>query len=112
MSARAQTAPGYRARPAPRRSSRNPSRIRWDKLGRVALVLVLLAIMASYVSPLVNFFDAWSDSRAERVQLQQLLQQNRELRAKAAALDGQGAAESEARQMGMVAAGERSYVLK
>jgi cell division protein FtsB len=112
VSARAHAARSYRARPAPRRAARNPSRIRWDKLGRVALVLVLLAIFASYVNPLVNFIDAWSDSRTERGQLQQLKEQNAELRAKAAALNGPAAAEREARRMGMVALGERAYVIK
>jgi cell division protein FtsB len=112
MSARAQAARGYRPRPAPRRSARNPSRIRWDKLGRVALVLVLMAILASYINPVVDFFDAWSDSRAERAQLQQLQQQNQDLRARAAALSGPDAAEREARRLGMVAPGERSYVIK
>jgi cell division protein FtsB len=112
MSARAHVARSYRARPAPRRTPRNPSRIRWDRLGRVALVLVLLAILASYVNPLVNFLDAWSDSTAEREQLQQLQQQNGKLRAKAAALDGPDAAEREARRLGMVSPGERSYVIK
>jgi cell division protein FtsB len=95
-----------------RRSTRNPSRIRWDKLGRVALVLVLLAILASYVNPIVDFFDAWSDSRAERQQLSQLQEQNRELRARAAALAGPNAAELEARRQGMAAAGELPYVIK
>ena len=80
MSARAHAAPRYRARPAARTARRNPSRIRWDKLGRVVLVLVLLLVLASYVNPLVNFVDAWQDSRAERAQLQQLQQQNQELR--------------------------------
>lgn len=112
MSARAHAARGYRARPAPRRSSRNPSRIRWDKLGRVTLVVVLLAVLASYVNPVVDFFDAWSDSRAERSQLTQLKEQNAELRARAAALEGPDAAEREARRLGMVAAGERSYVIE
>jgi len=112
MSARAHAARGYRARPAPRRAARNPSRIRWDKLGRVALVLVLVAILASYVNPVVDFFDAWSDSRTERAQLQQLQQQNQDLRARAAALDGPDAAEREARRLGMVATGERSYVIE
>ena len=112
MSARAHAARGYRARPGPRRSGRNPSRIRWDRLGRVALVLVLLAILASYVNPIVDFVDAWSDSRTERAQLSQLQEQNRELRARAAAVDGSDAVEHEARRQGMVAAGERSYVVK
>ncbi|MGI9021435.1 MAG: septum formation initiator family protein [Solirubrobacterales bacterium] len=112
MSAGAHSSRGYRARPAPRAARRNPSRIRWDKLGRVVLVLVLLAVLASYVSPLVNWVDAWRDSRAEQGQLQQLQESNRELRAKAAALAGPDAAEREARRLGMVAPGERSYVIK
>ena len=112
MSARAHAAPRYRARPAPRSARRNPSRIRWDKLGRVVLVIVLLLVLASYVNPLVNFVDAWRDSRAERVQLQQLQEQNQELRAKGAALSGPDAAEREARRLGMVAGDERSYVIK
>ncbi len=112
MSARAQAAPRYRARPAARTSRRNPSRVRWDKLGRVVLVLALLLVLASYINPLVNFVDAWQDSRAERTQLQQLQQQNQELRSKAAVLSGPDAAEREARRLGMVAGDERSYVIK
>ena len=112
MSARAHAVQRYRARPAARTARRNPSRIRWDKLGRVVLVVVLLLVLASYVNPLVNFVDAWRDSGAERAQLQQLQQQNQELRSKAAALSGPDASEREARRLGMVAAGERSYVIK
>ena len=112
MSARAHAARGYRVRPAPRRGSSGASRIRWDKLGRVALVIVLFAILASYVSPVVNFVDAWHDSRGERAALQELQRQNAELRSKASALDGPDAAERAARRLGMVAAGERSYVIK
>ena len=75
-------------------------------------MLVLVAILASYVNPLVNFVDAWQDSQAERGQLQKLKAQNAELRAKASALNGPDAAENEARRLGMVYAGERSYVVK
>jgi len=112
MSARAQPARRYRARPAPRSQRRNPSRIRWDKLGRVVLVIVLFAILASYINPIVNALDAWHDSRAERAQLQQLQQQNSELQTKAGALAGADAPERAARALGMVADGERSYVIK
>ena len=44
-------------------------RIQWDRVGRVALVLVLVAILASYVRPALNFFDAWNDSKAEHASL-------------------------------------------
>jgi cell division protein FtsB len=99
-------------RPAPRRGGRRTSRIRWDKLGRVVLVIVLVAVLASYIGPALNFVDAWQDSRSEHSQLQQLQRENAQLRARAATLDGPDAAERAARSLGMVAPGERSYVIK
>jgi cell division protein FtsB len=112
MTARAQATRGYRMRPAPRRGPKGASRIRWDKLGRVVLVLVLFAILASYVSPVLNFVDAWQDSRSERAQLQELQRENAQLRSQAGSLEGPGAAERAARRLGMVASGERSYSIK
>jgi cell division protein FtsB len=112
MSARAQPARGYRLRPAPRSARRGGSRIHWDKLGRVVLVLVLFVILASYVNPVVDFVDAWRDSRAERTQLQELRRENAQLRSKAASLQGPEAAARAARRIGMVSPGERSYVIK
>jgi cell division protein FtsB len=112
MTARAQPARGYRARPAPRRDGRRSSRIRWDKLGRVVLVLVFFGILASYVGPSLKFVDAWRDSGAEKQQLHDLQRTNEQLRARAASLDGPDVAERAARRLGMVADGERSYVIK
>lgn len=109
MSARAQTARRYRMKPAPRRGAGRASRVRWDKLGRVVLVLVLFAILASYVNPVVNFVDAWSDSRAERTQLQELQRENAKLRSRAGSLEGPDAAERAARRLGMVAPSEAPY---
>ena len=40
-----------------------PSRVRWDRIGRMALVLVLFGVLVSYLNPLVNLFDAWRDRR-------------------------------------------------
>jgi cell division protein FtsB len=111
MSARAQAARGYRLKPAPRRGGSRSSRIHWDRLGRVVLVLVLFAILASYVNPVVNFVDAWRDSRAERVELQELQKENARLKAKAGSLAGADAAERAARRIGMVAPTERAYVI-
>jgi cell division protein FtsB len=112
MTARTHAARGYRMRPAPRRGGARASRVRWDKLGRVILVLVLFAVLASYVSPVLNFVDAWRDSGTERTQLQELQRENAALRSRAGSLDGPDAAERAARRLGMVATGERSYVIK
>ena len=114
MSARASAARGYRLRPAPRARKRDApaSRVRWDRLGRVALVLVLFAVLVSYINPAVNFIDAWRDSRAEYSQLRELRSENAKLRERITALDGPGAAERAARRLGMVEPGEGSYVIR
>jgi cell division protein FtsB len=78
----------------------------------VVLVLVLFAILAYYVNPLVNFFDAWRGSHAERSQLQQLSQEHSSLAAKVASLKDPQAAAERARQIGMILPGERAYVIK
>jgi cell division protein FtsB len=98
---------------APRRRARGrpASRIHWDKLGRVVLVIVLFGIFASYVNPAVNFIDAWRDSHAERSELAQLKQEHSRLQARASSLDDADAAARAARKLGMVAEGERSYVI-
>jgi cell division protein FtsB len=101
-------------RPAPRsrKSGQPASRVRWDRLGRVALVIVLFAILASYINPAVNFIDAWRDSRAEYSQLREQRAESTKLRERIAALDGPGAAERGARKLGMVSEGEGSYVIR
>ena len=112
MSTRAQAARGYRLKPAPRSRSRGAGRIQWDRVGRVALVLVLFAVLASYVSPALNFVDAWRDSKTEHASLTELRSENAQLRERITALDGKDAAEREARQLGMVGEYEGAYVVR
>ncbi len=115
MSSRAQAARGYRMRPAPRPRRRGggpASRIRWDKVGRVALVLVLAAVLISYINPVVNFLDAWGDSRSEYSSLAELREENAKLRQRITTLDESEAAERAARRDGMVAIGEAPYVIR
>jgi cell division protein FtsB len=116
MSARAQAARGYRMRPAPRarRGGRPASRIHWDRVGRAALVIVLFLVLASYVCPTINFWDAWRGSKSEQANLVSLREENAKLRQRLAELQGPDAAEREARKLGMVnpAAAEKSYVIK
>lgn len=103
-------------RPAPRSRAgargAAASRIQWDRLGRVALVLVLLAVLVSYVNPALDLVDAWRDANTERATLAELREENERLRARAATLEGPDAAERGARKLGMIVPGERSYVIK
>jgi cell division protein FtsB len=114
VSARAQTARGYRLRPTPRRRTggRPTTRIHWDRLGRVVLVLVIFLVLASYVKPGLNLVDAWRDANAAKVELRQLQRERSRLAAQADSLKDPAAAAEEARRLGMVAPGERSYVIR
>ncbi len=112
MSARAHGSTQRRYRVAPRSRSRRKSRIDWERTGRIALVLVLFLIVALYVNPLAGFVDAWQESEAEKQHLAELEQVNQDLKKRVAALEAPGGAEREARKMGMIAEGERAYVVR
>jgi cell division protein FtsB len=115
VSSRAQVARGYRLKPAPRaRSRRGASRIQWDRVGRIALVLVLALICISYVGPTLNFVDAWRDSKAEHATLDALRAENVKLKQRLTNLEGPDAAERGARKIGMVdeSRGEAAYVIR
>jgi cell division protein FtsB len=81
-------------------------------VGRIALVLVLLAILASYVRPALNFFDAWKDSKAEHASLAQLTKENQQLKRRVTQIQGPDASERAARKLGMTLPGEGSYVVR
>jgi len=106
------SARAYRVAPRRRTGGRPASRIHWDRLGRVVLVLVLFAVLISYVNPALNFFNAWRESRTARSQLADLSREHKRVAAKAASLKDPHAASEEARRLGMIVPGERSYVLR
>ncbi|HYU59904.1 MAG TPA: septum formation initiator family protein [Solirubrobacterales bacterium] len=88
------------------------TRIDWERLGRRALVLVLFAVLASYLNPIVNLVDDWRDSKSEQQHFAALQRENARLQDRAQALDDPDAAEREARLLGMVGPGERAYVIR
>jgi cell division protein FtsB len=111
MSSRAYAAP----RRAPRRRVQRrvgPSRIRWDRVGRIALVLVLFGVMISYLNPLVNLLEAWQGSKSSEQQLAQLKQEKVDLTRQLRVASSPASLEREARRLGMVKPGEHSYVVK
>lgn len=111
MSGRAYAAP--RRSPGRRVGRRvGPSRVRWDRIGRVALVLVLAGVMASYLNPVVNLIDAWRDSKAGEERLAELKAENASLSEQVARAESPLTMEREARKLGMVRPGERAYVLE
>jgi cell division protein FtsB len=99
--------------PAGRRVRRRTgsSRIRWDRLGRIALVLVLFLVLVSYLNRLVNLLQAWQGSKSSDAQLAQLKQERVELSHRLREVSSPAALEREARRLGMIKPGEHAYIV-
>jgi cell division protein FtsB len=108
--ARARSAPAPRQRP--RAIAGGARGIRWDRVGRVALLVVLLGVVALYIGPSISFFHTWREAKARRAEVQQLQAQNKRLRARRAALKDPRTLEREARRLGLVKPGERPFIVK
>jgi len=92
-------------------TKRGAARVRWDRVGRVALLCVMGALLYLYLSAGVHLFSAWREASSNRAQVAALERQYRVLEAQHAALSRPGTLEAEARQLGMARAGEQAYVV-
>jgi hypothetical protein len=105
-----------RRRPAPRKARpaarRGPSRIKWDRLGRVALTLVLVAVFYSYLHPTISLFETYRGTGAAKAKRHQLLQENRALHQRIKSSKDPIVIGREARAQGMVAEGETPTVAR
>ncbi len=89
-----------------------PSRVRWDRVGRVALTLVLFGVAVSYLNPVVNLVDAWRDSKAGEEKLAELQREQADLQGQVEVARSEMTLEREARKLGMIRPGERAYVIR
>lgn len=97
-----------KTRPAARRGG---SRIKWDRVGRVALTLVLVAVLYSYLGPSVDFVKTYTGTTAAKAKLHDLLKENRRLHDRIQSADDPLVVDHEARAQGMVAEGETPVVI-
>lgn len=100
---------------APRRrvqKRRGPRNLRWDRLGRLALLGTLGVILLLYVSPTKHWIEQSRTAGAQEQELQELGEENRRLKSRVSALRDPAELEREARRLGMVKQGERSYVIR
>ena len=101
--------PAARRRPAPRRGA---SRVRWDRVGRVALTVVLAAVLFSYLNPAINFVHTYRATSAAKAELHQLQAENTRLHHRVQSADEPGVLERQARRQGLIAPGERPYAIR
>jgi hypothetical protein len=111
---RARSAP--RRRPAARKARpgarSGPSRINWDRVGRVALTLVLAAVLYSYLNPAIDFVKAYTGTTAAKEKLHVLMDENKQLHNRIQSSDDPLVVEREARSQGMVGEGETPGVIR
>lgn len=105
-----------RRRPAARKrrpaARSGPSRIKWDRVGRVALTLVLAAVLYSYLNPAIDFFKTYTATTAAKAQLHELHDTNRRLHDRVQSAEDPLVIDREARAQGMVAEGETPVVIR
>jgi cell division protein FtsB len=87
-------------------------RIRWDRVGRVALLCVLVGIVALYVGPARSYFTALGDAKAKDAEVERLEREYERLQARKKALSQPETLEREARKLGYVMPGEKAYVIE
>ena len=91
---------------------RRLTRIRWDRLGRWALIAVLGFVLYLYVGPAVTWVSTLKEAKRKRADVAALKADNQRLRDRRRDLKDPASLEREARRLGMVKAGEKSYVIQ
>jgi cell division protein FtsB len=87
-------------------------RVRWDRLGRVALLFVGLLLIYLYINPLRTYLSTWQEAKTKRSEVSQLQREHDQLVRRQRALRSPGSIETEARRLGMVKSDERAYIVR
>jgi hypothetical protein len=85
--------------------------VRWDRLGRVAMLCVLVALLYLYASAGVHMLSTWHQSRRDSAAVAAMEREHSSLEHQRDSLTGAGTLETEARQLGMMKSGEQPYVI-
>jgi hypothetical protein len=100
--------PAARRKPGARRSG---SRIRWDRVGRIALTLVLAAVLYSYLNPAIDFVKTYTATTAAKAEFHEMLRENKRLHRRIQTADDPAVIARRARAQGLVAEGETPIVV-
>ena len=77
----------------------------------MALVLVLIAVGHSYISPAMNLFSSWRESNDAQARLGELKAENESLVRRAETSKQPAAETTEARKLGLIGPGEQAFVV-
>lgn len=99
-------------RPRPRVLAGGATAIRWDRVSRVALLIVLVVLAYLYAGPALSYWTTVREAKQRRAEVAALKRENERLRTRRDVLRSPTALEREARRLGMVKPGERPYVVE
>lgn len=86
-------------------------RVRWDRAGRVALLVVIAVVIGIYAQRTLAYLSASAQASRQQAVVTRLEHQNAALSRQQRALNQPATIVRDARALGMVRPGERSYVL-
>lgn len=87
------------------------SRVRWDRLGRIALLFVFGLVALFGVQGAVSFIDSRAQAEQQQAVVRALQRENMKLSRQQRSLEGTQAIVQAARALGMVRPGEQPYVV-
>lgn len=93
------------------RIARRGMDVRWDRVGSVAMLCVLGALVYLYLSAGINMFSTWRQARGDSATVVSLQREHSRLVLQHEALARRGTLEAEARRLGMSNRGEQQYII-
>lgn len=90
---------------------RAAERIRWDRVGRVGLLVTLGIVVCLYIQPALSIYHTWRAEHQQASNVHQLLRGNAALERQIKSLNKPSTVATEARALGMVRSGEKPYVV-
>lgn len=86
-------------------------RVRWDRVGRVGLLVVLAAVMGLYAAHTLAYFSTRAEANRQSAIVRRLTHENVALLKQQSSLSDPATIQRDARSLGMVLPGERPYVV-
>ncbi len=87
------------------------ARVRWDRLGRAAMLCVIAALVYLYLSAGTHMFSTWRQSHHDSAAVAVLEREHTQLTRQHQQLEQPGTLEAAARQLGMMKKNEQPYVI-
>jgi cell division protein FtsB len=85
--------------------------VRWDRVGRVAMLCVLAALLYLYISAGVRVLSTWHQARHDDAALAAMQREHAQLARQHEVLSRPETLEVQARKLGMIKAGEQPYLV-